>query len=255
MVRSRIDPTINYPEVKALDQIDTKDTQYKAPLYEAEVLGIHTIVSIGQIKNTFIEKGIVYFPLYLIKDDKVLSQIGVVEAMQETIPSLLDEENDINLEKAEPALIYSFVKESLVRKAVFIAGRAETEGTGMGTAQASKPKIKSKLSLAPLSIPVSLSASEKERKDALKKSALLSKELGVGVGVGDVEDEGEEGDLQRAIHASILEGSKVPDLPLKHASIPVQTLDQFEAERKRYRHVKDESWICLLYTSPSPRDS
>jgi len=249
MVRSRIDPTINYPEVKALDQIDTKDTQYKAPLYEAEVLGIHTIVSIGQIKNTFIEKGIVYFPLYLIKDNKVLSQIGVVEAMQETIPSLLDEENDINLEKAEPALIYSFVKESLIRKAVYIAGRVETEetgtgtGTGTGMAQVSKPKIKSKLSLAPLSIPVSLSASEKERKDALKKSALLSKELGVG----DVDNEGEEGDLQRAIHASILEGSKVPDLPLKHASIPVQTLDQFEAERKSYRHVKDESWMESYY--------
>ena len=243
MVRSRIDPTINYPEVKALDQIDTKDTQYKAPLYEAEVLGIHTIVSIGQIKNTFIEKGIVYFPLYLIKDNKVLSQIGVVEAMQETIPSLLDEENDINLEKAEPALIYSFVKESLIRKAVYIAGRVETEETGTGMAQVSKPKIKSKLSLAPLSIPVSLSASEKERKDALKKSALLSKELGVG----DVDNEGEEGDLQRAIHASILEGSKVPDLPLKHASIPVQTLDQFEAERKSYRHVKDESWMESYY--------
>jgi hypothetical protein len=248
MVRSRIDPTINYPEVKALDQTDTKETQYKAPLYEAEVLGIHTIVSIGQIKNTFIEKGVVYFPLYLIKDDKVLSQIGVIEATQETIPSLLDEENDINLEKAEPPLLYSFVKESLVRKAVYIAGRSETEGMGMAMAQA--PKIKSKLSLAPLS----LSTSEKERKDALKKSAVLSKELGVG-GIED-EDEGEdfaagvdaeESDLQRAIRASIIEGSKVPDLPLKHASIPVQTLDQFEVERKRYRHTKDESWMESYY--------
>jgi hypothetical protein len=246
MVRSRIDPTINYPEVKALDQTDTKETQYKAPLYEAEVLGIHTIVSIGQIKNTFIEKGVVYFPLYLIKDDKVLSQIGIIEAMQETIPSLLDEENDISLEKAEPALLYSFVKESLVRKAVYIAGRSETEGMGMAQA----PKIKSKLSLAPLS----LSTSEKERKDALKKSALLSKELGVG-GIED-EDEGEEfaagvdaeeSDLQRAIRASIIEGSKIPDLPLKHASIPVQTLDQFEVERKRYRHTKDESWMESYY--------
>lgn len=94
----------------------------------------------------------------MIKDDKVLSQIGVIEAMQDTIPSLLDEENDINLEKAEPALLYSFVKESLVRKAVYIAGKAEAE--------ASKPKIKSKLSLAPLS----MSKSEKERKDALKKA-------------------------------------------------------------------------------------
>lgn len=240
MVRSRLDPSINYPEVKALDQTDTKETQYKAPLYEAEVLGIHTIVSIGQIKNTFIERGIVYFPLYLIKDDKVLSQIGVIEAMQDTIPSLLDEENDINLEKAEPALLYSFVKESLVRKAVYIAGKAEAE--------ASKPKIKSKLSLAPLS----MSKSEKERKDALKKSAVLSKELGVG----SIEDDGEEfaagvdaeeSDLQRAIRASILEGSKIPDLPLKHASIPVQTLEQFDAERKRYRHIKDESWMESYY--------
>lgn len=245
MVRSRIDPTINYPEVKALDQTDTKETQYKAPLYEAEVLGIHTIVSIGQIKNTFIEKGIVYFPFYLIKDDKVLSQIGVIEAMQETIPSLLDEENDINLEKAEPALIYSFVKESLIRKAVYIAGRAETEGAAQA---ASKPKLKSKLSLAPLS--VSMSASEKERKDALKKSAVLSKELGLrleGEEEGIEGEDAEETDLQRAIRASILEGSKVPDLPLKHTSIPVQTLDQFEAERKRYRHVKDESWMESYY--------
>jgi hypothetical protein len=244
MVRSRLVPSINYPEVKALEQVDSKDSNYKAPLYEAEVLGIHTIVSIGQIKNTFIDKGIVYFPLYLIKDDKVLSQIGVVEAMQETIPSLLDQENDINLENAEPALLYSFVKESLVRKAVYISGRAETTGAADAAAQASKLKIKSKRLLAPLSMAASMSASEKERKDALQKSALLSEELGIG-GIGD---EGEEGDLQRAIHASLLEeGSKIPDLPLKHASIPVQTLDQFEAERKRYRHVKDESWMESYY--------
>jgi hypothetical protein len=243
MVRSRLDPTINYTEIKALDQSDTKETQYKAPVYEAEVLGIHTIVSIGQIKNTFIEKGIVYFPLYLIKDDKVLSQIGVVEAMQDTIPSLLDEENDINLEKAEPALLYSFVKESLVRKAVYIAGRAGRAEAAQ-TAQASKPKLVSKLSLAPLA----LSVSEMGRKEALKKSALLSNELGMGLeGYDEEELEGEEADLQKAIRASLSEGSKIPDLPLKHASIPVQTLDQFEAERKRYRHIKDESWMESYY--------
>jgi len=236
MVRSRLDPSINYSEIKALDPSDTKETQYKAPLYEAEVLGIHTIISIGQIKNTFIDKGVVYFPLYLIKDDKVLSQIGVVEAMQDTISSLLDEENDISLEKAEPALLYSFVKESLIRKAVYVAGRAE--------APVSKPKLKSKLSLAPLS----LSASEKERKEALKKSERLSKELGFEEGTEAVEGlEGEEADLQKAIRASLQEGSQIPDLPLKHASIPVQTLDQFEAEKKRYRHIKDESWMETYY--------
>jgi hypothetical protein len=243
MVRSRLDPTINYTELKELDQSDTKDAQYKAPLYEAEVLGIHTIVSIGQIKNTFIDKGIVYFPLYLIKDDKVLSQIGVVEAMQDTIPSLLDQENDINLEKAEPALLYSFVKESLVRKAVYIAGRAEGVA---GMATSSKPMLKSKLPLAPLSLS-GLSASEKGRKEALKKSSVLSKELGMDLEGDEEELQGDDADLQKAIRASLLEDSKIPDLPLKHASIPVQTLDQFEAERKRYRHIKDESWMETYY--------
>ena len=77
MVRSRLDSSINYPELKSLDPLDTEEHKYKAPLYEASVLGINTIISIGQANNTFISKSIVYFPIYLIKNDKVISQIGV----------------------------------------------------------------------------------------------------------------------------------------------------------------------------------
>ena len=43
MVRSRLDPSINYIELKALDPLDSKEHNYKAPLYEASVLGINTI--------------------------------------------------------------------------------------------------------------------------------------------------------------------------------------------------------------------
>ena len=64
MVRSRLDSSINYPELKSLDVLDTEEHNYKAPLYEASVLGINTIISIGQVNNTFISKNIVYFPIY-----------------------------------------------------------------------------------------------------------------------------------------------------------------------------------------------
>ena len=86
MVRSKLVPSINYPEIKALDSSDTKHENYNAPLYEASVLGINTIISIGQIKNTFVSQNIVYYPIYLIKNDKVISQIGVYELFQTDIP-------------------------------------------------------------------------------------------------------------------------------------------------------------------------
>ena len=51
MVRSRLDPSVNYTELKSIDPSDSKETNYKAPLYEATVLGVNTIISIGQIKK------------------------------------------------------------------------------------------------------------------------------------------------------------------------------------------------------------
>ena len=127
MVRSKLVPSINYIELKTLDPSDTKESKYKAPLYEASVLGVNTIISIGNIKNTYISQKIVYYPIYLIKNDKVLSQIGVYEMFQEDIPLLLDDAGDINLEKAPSPLLYSFVKKSLIQKAVYIPENPEED--------------------------------------------------------------------------------------------------------------------------------
>ena len=76
--------------------------------------------------------------------------------------------------------------------------------------------------------------------------------MGIAVEVGEVGEveEGldtEEANLQRAIRASMMEESKVPELPLKLSSIPVQTSEQFDAERKRYQNIKDESWMETYY--------
>ena len=225
MVRSRLDSSINYPELKSLDVLDTEEHNYKAPLYEASVLGINTIISIGQVNNTFISKNIVYFPIYIIKNDKVVSQIGVYEMMQESIPSLLDDDDELNLENAPPPLIYSFVTKSLIQKAVYIPKNLEDKP---------KPKLR----------PV-----EKEKTPSKPASSMAAKPSASAAVSAENEDTDSDDELmQAAIRASLAD--QVPaDVPLKGevARIPVQTVEQFEADKRRYKRNKDEPWIQAYY--------
>jgi predicted NAD-dependent protein-ADP-ribosyltransferase YbiA (DUF1768 family) len=231
MVRSKLVPSINYIELKSLDPSDTKESKYKAPLYEASVLGINTIISIGNIKNTYITQKIVYYPIYLIKNDKVLSQIGVYEMFQEDIPLLLDDAGDINLEKAPSPLLYSFVKKSLIQQAVYLPENPEED---------TAPVKKSTKSLG-------------SKTKALSLASLASLEsLGDKVAVADFdkgrkdEDEGDDA-LRAAIRASLEPVSLSGDVPLKRKNIPVQNLEQSIAENKAYRPVKDEPWVQSYY--------
>jgi hypothetical protein len=226
MVRSKLVPSINYPEIKSLDSSDTKHENYKAPLYEASVLGINTIISIGQIKNTFVSQNIVYYPIYLIKNDKVISQIGVYELFQTDIPLLMDDEGDIHLEKAPAPLLYSFVKKSLIQQAVYIPKGA---GAGTGADVVSNVAVEKKqISKKPISL-----------------ASLESLESLANTGVVG-EEEGEDAALQAAIRAS-LAPVRLSDVPLKRKNIPVQNIEQSLAENKAYRHIKDEAWIQSYY--------
>lgn len=235
MVRSKLVPSIHYIELKSLDPSDTKESKYKAPLYEASVLGVNTIISIGNIKNTYITQNIVYYPIYLIKNDKVLSQIGVYEMFQEDIPQLLDDAGDINLEKAPSPLLYSFVKKSLIQQAVYLPENPE-EDTKKGA-----PVKKSTKSLGLKVKPLSISslASLESRDDKAAAAAVAAVE----------ENDDDEGDdaLRAAIRASLEPVPLSGDVPLKRKNIPVQNLEQSIAENKAYRPAKDEPWVQTYY--------
>ena len=80
---------INYPEIKT---IENSDINYDAPIYEANVLGIATLICIGQPNYTFAQSNqIVYYSIYLMKNDKVVSKIGLYEVFEDTLPTLLDD--------------------------------------------------------------------------------------------------------------------------------------------------------------------
>ena len=113
MVNSILNPKINYPEIKKLDP---EDIEYDASLYEITILGIDIIIALGQAKYTFIDNNIIYYPIYLVKNDRVTDQLGVYEIMDEQLPNIVDEDGDINLDDVNGPLLYQFVNTAMLKK-------------------------------------------------------------------------------------------------------------------------------------------
>lgn len=111
MVRSLLDPSVRYPELKT---VDPEDQDYDAPMYEVEILKNRVIVAIGKPKYTFVENSVVYFPCYLVSGNKVVSQIGLYEILEESLPNVTDIDGDLDLTKVSKPLLYDFVDDALL---------------------------------------------------------------------------------------------------------------------------------------------
>ena len=106
MVLSKIDGSISYPELK---KVYPEDSKMEAELYEIQVNNVDIIVAVGSAKDTFKSKGVVYYPVYLVKKNKTATQIGVYEILQSNQLRYLDNENNLDVEKLDEPLIYTFV--------------------------------------------------------------------------------------------------------------------------------------------------
>ena len=110
MVRSKLNPDINYREFK---QLERDDADYDATLYEIELLGKEIRIAIGRGKTD--KKDILYYPMYLINtDDRVVKQIGVFEIRADQASDMLDEDDDMDIDKLPHPLIYSFVTAAML---------------------------------------------------------------------------------------------------------------------------------------------
>ena len=111
MVLSKINSRISYPELKS---VDSGDLKMEANLYQLEILGVDVIIAVGNAKNTFEEENILYFPVYLVKFNNKVIQIGVYEITATDYMNNLDESNNLDVEQLDEPLIYKFVtKEKL----------------------------------------------------------------------------------------------------------------------------------------------
>ena len=113
MVLSKIDSNVSYAELKSVGFDDLKT---EANLYQIEIKDIDIIIAIGNAKNTFEDKNILYFPIYLVKHNNKVIQIGIYEIKASDYLSYLDEDNNLDVEKMENPLIYSFVTKEFLNK-------------------------------------------------------------------------------------------------------------------------------------------
>jgi len=113
MVLSKINSEVSYPELK---RVDSDDLKTEANLYQIEIKGIDIIIAVGNSKNTFEDKNILFFPVYLVKNNNKVIQIGVYEIEATRYINYLDEDNNLNIEKLNEPLIYTFVTESMLKK-------------------------------------------------------------------------------------------------------------------------------------------
>jgi predicted NAD-dependent protein-ADP-ribosyltransferase YbiA (DUF1768 family) len=113
MVLSKINTDVSYPELKSVDQNDLK---LEATLYQLELKDVDVIIAIGKAKNTFEDKNILYFPVYLVKYNNKVVQIGVYEIKASDYLTYLDNSDNLDVEKMGEPLIYSFATREFLNK-------------------------------------------------------------------------------------------------------------------------------------------
>ena len=111
MVYSNINGTVFYKEN---GNVDIEDIGYESTLYELEVYGKKILIVFGKIKHTFIQRNIVYLPMYLVVNNKVNKQIGVVEFDKNSTLELFDDDNEIDLEKLNTPILFGFADQSFI---------------------------------------------------------------------------------------------------------------------------------------------
>jgi len=113
MVLSKLDNNISYPELKS---VDSGDLKMEANLYQLEIKDVDVIIAVGNAKNTFEEENILYFPIYLVKFNNKVIQIGVYEIKASDYLSFLDDYSNLDVEKLNEPLIYSFATKEMLSR-------------------------------------------------------------------------------------------------------------------------------------------
>ena len=113
MVVSNINPNINYIEKKTLDE---EDVGHESSLYAIELFDMPILIVLGKQKYTYSNKDVLYYPIYIVSNDKIKSQIGLFETRISNTLNVIDEDGDIDIDKLGEPLIYSFVTKKYLEK-------------------------------------------------------------------------------------------------------------------------------------------
>ena len=206
MVLSKINSEVSYPELK---RVDSDDLKLEANLYQIEIKGVDVIIAVGNSKNTFEDKNILFFPVYLVKNNNKVIQIGVYEIEASRYINYLDEENNLNIEKINEPLIYTFVTDTMLKK-VRMEPEISLKNIGESKKQEKKEESDSE-------------SDEEELSDEEMAKAISAEEYEIP--------------LERRNIFVLTKGSKIPAL------LPEENSKKAKDNREKYHEDKNDIWV------------
>jgi predicted NAD-dependent protein-ADP-ribosyltransferase YbiA (DUF1768 family) len=114
-ITSRINPKIEYTENRGIEEADQghDSSVYITTLFETP---IDVAIAVGKYKFAGKNTNVVYFPIYILSDNRIKSQIGVYETTTTKLPQLMDEEGDVDIEMLGEPVLYSFVTPGFIQR-------------------------------------------------------------------------------------------------------------------------------------------
>jgi hypothetical protein len=114
MVYSHLNKSIEYPETR---EIDPEDIDHVSSLYLLEIYGTPHVVAIGKVKYTFsVTYEVVYFPIYLIRNTKIVGKIGVYEVERNRLLSVMDKNKEPKVANLGEPVWFSKTTEDYMKK-------------------------------------------------------------------------------------------------------------------------------------------
>jgi hypothetical protein len=105
MVQSNINQRLNYPETTA---INPEDKNKELTAYETKIYGMSVDVCIGKVKHNYESYEVLYAPIYLVKPNGRVTNIGVYEFRKTLYRSMKDSTGELNFYKLPRPLLYNF---------------------------------------------------------------------------------------------------------------------------------------------------
>lgn len=224
MVLSKIDDSISYPELK---KVYPEDSQMEADLYEIQVHNVDIIIAVGKVRDTFKNKGVVYYPVYLVKKNKTATQIGVYEMLESNQLRYLDNNNNLDVEKLDEPLIYTFVTPTMI-EAKRMVPEAEGE-TAVTKGETKKKKPRSDLEEGEID------------EEAGSDAESVSSQKAVAV----VTDANVIIPAERQDIFILTKGVTIPALLEKESKSQAKDI------REKYKEAKDHLWIQKVMKNPN----
>ena len=117
MVASKINPSIRYNDT---NKIDPNDNALESSTYDITFEKIDPkkslTITFGKVNYTYSSKSVLYYPMYIVVDDQVKAQVGIIEIPMENLPSILDEDGDLDPDFFPDPILYDFVTKEYLKK-------------------------------------------------------------------------------------------------------------------------------------------